>query len=83
MVIHARLMPLPPSPFARHASGREQGLDSQSEHERGVDSLPNLPLADSMGSYDPRDVIIFADSGEEKNTMAKASLHTRWPCILA
>ena len=83
LVINDMLIPLPPIPFYRQAYGREQGLDYQSEHDRVVASLTHLNLEDYIGSYDPRDVIVFADSGYENKKIENAIINKRWNFIIA
>jgi Transposase DDE domain len=83
LVINDILIPLPPIPFYSQAYCREQGLDYQSEHDRVVDYLTNLNLEDDIGSYDPRDVIVFADSGYDNKKIENAIIHKRWNFIIA
>jgi hypothetical protein len=83
LVIHAILIPLPPIPFSSQAYCREQGLDYQSEHDRVVDDLTNLNLEDDIGSYDPRDVIVLADSGYDNKKIENAIINKRWNFIIA
>jgi hypothetical protein len=63
LVINDILIPLPPIPFHSKTYCRAHGLEYQSEHDAVVDYLANLNLEDYIGSHNPRDVIVLADSG--------------------
>src|SRR2546429_9203661 len=63
LMINDILIPLRPIPYYSKWYCREHALDYQTEHELVVDYLTNLHLEDYIGSYDPRDVIVLADSG--------------------
>ncbi len=83
LVINDILIPLPPIPFYSQAYCREQGLDYQSEHDRVVDYLTNFNLEDYIGSCDPRDVIVLADSGYDNKKIENAIINKRWNFIIA
>jgi hypothetical protein len=51
-------MPLRPIPSSSKPYCLAQALPYQTAHELVVDYLSNLHLEDSIGSYDPRDVIV-------------------------
>jgi hypothetical protein len=58
LIINDMLIPLPPIPFYSKRYCQEHGLAYQTEHDLVVDYLDTLNLNDSIGSYDPRDVIV-------------------------
>jgi hypothetical protein len=62
LVLNDILIPLPPIPFYSKTYCRAQGLDYQSEHDAVIDYLTNLSLEAYIGAYDPREVIVLADS---------------------
>lgn len=48
-----------------------------------VDSLSQLNLEDYIGSHDPRDVIVFAESGYDDKKIENAIVNKRWNFIMA
>ncbi len=83
LVINDMLIPLPPIPFYSKTYCREHGLDYQSEHDLVVDYLTNLHLEDYIGSYDPGDVIVLADSGYDNKKIENVIINKHWHFILA
>jgi hypothetical protein len=83
LVINGILIPLPPIPFYSQAYCRAQGLDYQSEHDRVVDYLTDLNLQDYIGSYDPREVIVLADSGYDNKKIENAIINKQGNFIIA
>jgi hypothetical protein len=83
LVINDILIPLPPIPFYSKPYCREHGLDYQSEHDLVVDYLNKLNLEDYMGSYDPRHVIVLADSGYDNKKIENAIINKKWNFIIA
>jgi len=83
LVINDRLIPLPPIPFYSQSYCRERGLAYQSEHDRVVDYLTHLNLEDYIGSYNPCDVIVLADSGYDNKKIENAILNKHWHFIIA
>jgi len=55
----------------------------QTEHERVVNYLNNVHLEDYLGSYDPRDVIVLADSGYDNKKIENAIANKQWNFIIA
>jgi hypothetical protein len=83
LVIHDILIPLPPIPFHSKTYCRVHGLEYQSEHDAVIDYLTNLNLEDYIGSYDPRDVIVIADSGYDNKKIENAIVKKHWHFIIA
>ena len=83
LIINGILIPLRPIPYYSKRYCREHALAYQTEHERVVDSLSTLHLADSIGAYDPRDVIVLADSGYDEKKIENAIVNKRWNFIIA
>ena len=48
-----------------------------------VDYLTHLHLEDDIGSYDPRDVIVLADSGYDDKKIEQTIVNKRWTFIIA
>jgi hypothetical protein len=51
---------------------QDHHLPYHTEHELVVDYLGNLHLEDYIGSYDPRDVLVLADSGYDDKKIENA-----------
>ena len=83
LVINDILIPLPPIPFYSKPYCRVHGLDYQSEHDLVVDYLINLNLEDYIGAYDPRDVIVLADSGYDNKKIENDIINKHWNFIIA
>ncbi|MDH3604342.1 MAG: hypothetical protein OEU26_32450, partial [Candidatus Tectomicrobia bacterium] len=83
LVINEILIPLPPIPFYSKTYCRAQGLDYQSEPDAVIYYLTNLNLADYIGSYNPHDVIVLADSGYDNKKIENAIVKKHWNFIIA
>ena len=83
LIINGILIPLRPIPYYSKSYCREHALDYQTEHALVVDYLSKLHLEDYIGSYDPRDVIVLADSGYEDKKIENAIVNKRWNFIIA
>jgi hypothetical protein len=83
LILNDVLIPLRPIPSYRKRYCREHKLAYQTEHERVVGYLSTLHLEDSIGAYDPRDVIVLADSGYENKKIENAIANKHWHFILA
>lgn len=83
MIINGVLIPLRPIPYYSQRYCREHKLAYQTEHERVVDYLHTLNLEDYIGSYEPRDVIVLADSGYDDKKIENAIVNKRWNFIIA
>jgi len=82
LIINDRLMPLPPIPYYSKRYCLAHALAYQTEHELVVDSLKHLNLEDYIGSYDPRDVIVLADSGYDDKKIENAIVDKHWSFII-
>jgi hypothetical protein len=83
LMINDRLIPLRPIPSYSKRYCREHALDYQTEHELVVAYLTHVHLEASIGSYDPRDVIVFADSGYDDKKIEPTIVNKRWTFIIA
>jgi hypothetical protein len=81
--INDMLIPLRPIPFYSQRSCRDHDLAYQTEHDLVIDSLRHLDLVDSIGSYDPRDVVVWTDSGYDNKKRETAMANKGWHCIIA
>jgi Transposase DDE domain len=83
LVINDILIPLPPIPFYSKRYCQEHGLAYQSEHDLVVDYLVKLNRDDYIGSYNPREVIVLADSGYDNKKIENAIINKHWHFIVA
>jgi hypothetical protein len=72
LLLHALLLPLRPIPFYRRRSWRERKREYRPEHDLVVESLQQGQLAEYIGSYAPREVVVLTDSGSENTKSQKA-----------
>ena len=83
LMINEILIPLPPIAFYSRSYCREKGMDYLSEHERVVTYLTHLNLEDYIGSHDPHDVVVLADSGYDDKKIEGAISEKKWSFIIA
>jgi len=83
LVLGDMLIPLRPIPFYSKRYCQTHALTYQSEHERVVAYLRALDLADSLGSYDRREVLVLADSGYDDKKIEQAIADKGWHFIIA
>jgi hypothetical protein len=83
LILNDMVIPLRPIPFYSQPYCREHACDSHTEHALVVDYLGQWNLEDSIGSHDPRAVIVLADSGYENKKIAQAMVNKRWQFLIA
>jgi len=83
LIINDLLIPLAPIPYYSKRYCRDHPLPYHTEHELVVDYLGNLHLEDYIGSYDPRDVLVLADSGYDDKKIENAVAKKHWNVIIA
>jgi hypothetical protein len=83
LILNDMLIPLRPIPFSSQRYCRDHALAYRTEHDRVVEYLQQLNLEDSIGSYDPREVVVFTDSGYDKKKIQNAIADKQWHCIIA
>jgi hypothetical protein len=83
LVLGDRLIPLRPIPFYSKRYCQTHALTYQSEHEHVVAYLRALDLADYLGSYDRREVLVLADSGYDDKKIENAIANKGWSFIIA
>ena len=76
-------IPLRPIPFYSKRYCQAHDLAYHSEHEHVVEYLRTLDLEDSIGAYERREVLVFAESGYDDKKIEKAIADQRWHCIIA
>jgi hypothetical protein len=83
VVIGSRTIPLPPIPFYTKKELRERGLKHQTEHQRVIQYLTDLNLAELVGTYEPKEVVVLLDSGYDDKEIIKAVLAREWDAVWA
>jgi hypothetical protein len=83
LIINDILIPLRPIPFYSKPYCRDHGQAYRTEPERVVDDIANLHLEHSIGSHDPRDVLVLADSGDDNRKIETAIADKHWTFLLA
>jgi len=83
LIVGDRLMPLRPMPCSRKPYGQAHGLASHSAQERVVASLRALDLEASLGASDRREVLVWADRGDDNNNIAPAMAAKGWHFLIA
>ena len=76
-------IPLRPIPFYSKRYCQAHDLAYHSEHARVVEYLRTLDLEDSIGAYERREVLVFAESGYDDKKIEKAIADQRWNFIIA
>jgi hypothetical protein len=83
LIINDMLIPLRPIPYYSKRYCLDHHLDYQTEHALVVDYISHLNLEDYIGAYDPRDVIVLADSGYDDKKIENAIADKHWNFIIA
>jgi hypothetical protein len=83
LILTGMLIPLRPIPFYSQHYCRDHDLEYHTEHDRVVDYIEKLNLADYLGSSDPREVVVLMDSGYDNKKIQKAIADKHWQCIMA
>jgi hypothetical protein len=83
LLLQDRLIPLRPIPFYSQRYCRDHQLKYRTEHDLVVEYLQQLNLEDSIGAYDPREVVVLTDSGYDKKKIQKAIADRQWQFIMA
>ena len=83
LIINDMLIPLRPIPFYSQPYCREHDLEYHTEHDLVVDYIGQLHLEDYIGTYEPRDVIVLADTGYDNKKIEQAIVKKRWHFLIA
>lgn len=83
LVFNDMLIPLQPIPFYSKNYCRKNKLQYKTENESVVEYITNLKLEDYIGPYDPKDVIVLADSGYDDKKIENAIARKKWNFIIA
>ena len=83
LILHDRLIPLRPIPFSSQRYCRDHTLAYRSEHDLVVEYIEQVHLEDSIGAYDPRQVVVLTESGYDSRKIQHAIAAKPWHCIIA
>ena len=83
LIIHDILIPLPPIPFYSQRYCRAHEMTYQTAHDRVVDYSNRLDLQEYIGSHQPCDVVVLADSGYDDKKIEMAIKNKPWNFIIA
>ena len=83
LIINDILIPLPPIPFYSKRYCREHAMAYQTEHALVVDYINRFDLKEYIGSHQPRDVVVLADSGYDDKKIEMAIQNKHWHFIIA
>jgi hypothetical protein len=83
LILNDLLIPLRPIPFYSQRYCRDHGLAYRTEHDLVVEYLQALNLADYIGAYDPREVVVLTDSGYDNKKIQNAIAAKHWHFIIA
>lgn len=83
LIINEVLIPLRPIPFYSKRYCVDHGREYRTEHDLVVDYIATLNLADYIGSYNPRDVLVLTDSGYDNKKIENAIADKHWTFIMA
>ncbi len=83
LLLHDRLIPLRPLPCDSQRYCREHALAYRTEPDLVVAYIQQLNLEDSIGSYDPRAVVVVTDSGYDNKKIQNAIADKPWPFLIA
>ncbi len=61
LILNDMLIPLRPIPFSSQRYCRDHALAYRTEHDLVVEDIQKLNLEDSLGAYDPREVVVLTD----------------------
>ncbi|MCP3942050.1 MAG: transposase [Desulfobacteraceae bacterium] len=83
LFINGFIIPLPPIPFYTKKYCRENKIKYRTEHDRIVEYLTGLNLAEYIGPHRNDDVVVLADSGYDCKTIQNTIIGKGWDFIIA
>lgn len=83
LVIGNRTIPLPPIPFWTKAERRRRKLDPFTEHDLVTIRIAELNLAELVGSYLPKEVVVLMDSGYDDSAIVREILGKGFDAVWA
>jgi Transposase DDE domain len=83
IIINDVLIPLPPIPFYSKNYCRKNRLEYKTENELVIEYINKLNLEDYIGSHNPREVLVAADSGYDDKNIENTIADKKWQFIIA
>ncbi len=83
LLINDMVIPLPPIAFHSKKYCRENRLEYKTENESVVEYITNLNLEDYIGNYNPKEVIVLADSAYDDKRIENAIAEKKWNFIIS
>jgi len=83
LVVGDRVIPLPPITFLSKNECKRRGIAYQTEHEKISDYLSKLDLKEYLGIFDPREILVLADSAYDDKKLENLILSFGWDFVLA
>lgn len=83
LFVNDLLIPLKPIPFYTKAYCRKHKLTYRTEHQRIVEYLADLDLAQYFCRYDPKKVVVLGDSGYDDKKIEKTIADKGWTYLIA
>jgi len=83
LIINDRVIPLPPIPFYSKRYCRLNKIQYQTENILVCQFLRELNLEEYIGTHDPKNVVVLADSGYDTKDIEKTIASKKWYYIIA
>ena len=83
LFVNDLLIPLKPIPFYTKAYCRKHKLTYRTEHQRIVEYLADLDLAQYFCRHDPKKVVVLGDSGYDDKKIEKTIADKGWTYLIA
>ena len=83
LIINDMIIPLPPIPFQTKNYCRKNNLEYKTEHDLVVEYIMGLNLEDYIGHYDPKEVVVLADSGYDDKRIENTIAGKKWKFIIS
>ena len=78
LYINGIVVPLPPIPFWSKKECKRRNVPYKTEHERLIEYLNQMNLANHIGFYDPKEIVVMMDSGYDNKLLQEAVLARGW-----
>ena len=83
LIINDMIIPLPPIPYHTKNYCLKNALEYKTEHDLVVEYITGLNLDDYIGPYDPKEVLVLADSGYDDKRIENAIANKKWKFIIS
>lgn len=83
LIINDMIIPLSPIPYHTKNYCLKNALEYKTEHDLVVEYITGLNLEDYIGPYDPKEVVVLADSGYDDKRIENAVANKDWKFIIS